>query len=269
MDFLSLLTKSMTSQSAVNSLSKKSGLGSSDITSLLIKAIPILIQQLTANASSEQGAQSLLGALGQHTSTASIESQIANADPVDGSKILSHILGGNSSSVLGGLSSQTGLNESQVSGVLSNITPAMLSSLSATTTAASKANKNQKKGIDLSDGLDMDELAQLFGGATTTASSSKSAASSMGGMEDILGSFLGMGGGSTASSSTKKSSSGMGMLDALMGGDISELSSKSSSKSSSSDMDDILGSFLGGGSKSKKSGGDSSDLIKSLMKLMY
>jgi len=262
MDFLSLLTNSMTSQSSVNSISRKSGIDSSDITKLLIKAIPILIQQLSSNASSEQGAQSLLGALGQHTSTASIESQIANADTTDGSKILSHILGGNSSSVLGGLSSQTGLDESQVSGVLSNITPAMLSSLSATTTAASKVQKNKKKGIDLSDGLDMDELAQLFGGAQMSSSSKASSS----GMEDVLGSLMGMSGGTASSSRKKSSSSGMGMLDALMGGDISELSS---SKSSSSNLDDVFGSFLGGGSKSKKSGSDSSDLIKSLMKMMY
>ena len=264
MDFLSLLTNAMTSESSVNSISNKSGIDSSDITKLLIKAIPVLIAQLTSNASSEQGAQSLLGALGQHTSTASIESQIANADTVDGSKILSHILGGNSSSVLGGLSNQTGLDESQVSGVLSNITPAMLSSLSATTTAASKAQKNQKKGIDLSDGLDMDELAQLYGGAQTASASKGSSA----GMDDFLGSLMGMSGsGASSSKKTASKSSGMGMLDALMGGDISELSS---SKSSSSGMDDILGSFLGGGgSKSKKSGSDSSDLLKSLMKLMY
>ena len=235
MDLLSLLTSSMTSQSSVNSLSQNTGVSSSAITKLLISAIPMLIKQLSSNASSAEGAQSLLGALGQHTSTASIESQIANADAVDGSKILSHILGGDSAGILNSLSGQTGLNESQVSSVLSNITPAMMSSLSATTTAASKATKNQQKGIDFSDGLDMDELAQLFGGGAATTSSSKNAASAMD-MEDLLGSFLGMGG-----SSSKKSSSGGSIIDSLMGGQTT--------------------------SKSKKS--DSSDLLKSLLKMMY
>ena len=235
MDLLSLLTSSMTSQSSVNSLSQNTGVSSSAITKLLISAIPMLIKQLSSNASSAEGAQSLLGALGQHTSTASIESQIANADAVDGSKILSHILGGDSAGILNSLSGQTGLNESQVSSVLSNITPAMMSSLSATTTAASKATKNQQKGIDFSDGLDMDELAQLFGSGAAT-SSSKSAASAMD-MEDLLGSFLGMGG-----SSSKKSSSGGSIIDSLMGGGTTSKSSKKS---------------------------DSSDLLKSLLKMMY
>lgn len=235
MDFLSLLTSSMTSQSSVNSLSKKSGASSSAITNLLLKAIPVLIKHLASNASSESGAKSLLGALSQHTDTASIESQIANADAVDGSKILSKILGGDSANVFGSLSNQTGLNESQVSSVLSNIAPAMLSGLSATTTAASKANANRNKGIDISDGLDMGELMQLFGGSSTSSAKSASSAS---GMDDILGSFLGMG-----STSSKKASSSAGQ--------------------------DILGSLMGGGGSSKKSGSDSSDLIKSLLKMMY
>ena len=134
MNLLSLLLGSMMTQSSVDSLSDKTGASSSLIMKLLPLAIPILLKYLTSNASNQQGAQSLLGALGQHTNTNTIDLQIKNADSDDGSRILGHILGGSYGSVMGDLAKQTGLSESQVSAILANLAPALLSGVSAANT---------------------------------------------------------------------------------------------------------------------------------------
>ena len=54
----------------------------------------------------------------------------------DGAKILQHILGRNSSSVMNGLSSQSGLSNDQVGSALSALAPVLLSSLSAASNQA-------------------------------------------------------------------------------------------------------------------------------------
>ena len=135
MNLLSVLLKSLMTDGAISALAKKTGVGSGALKKLLPLAIPLLLKALTNNASSQSGVQSLLGALTQHTSTKSMPEQIAEADQVDGSKILGHILGGNTASELSGLASQTGLSADQVSSVLSGIAPALMSGLSAATTS--------------------------------------------------------------------------------------------------------------------------------------
>ena len=117
----------MMTQSSVNNLSGKTGTSQSAIMRLLPLAIPILIKYLTKNAQSQQGALSLLGALTQHKNTNSMELQLADADADDGDKILNHILGGNYGNVMNQLAGQSGMSEDQVSSVLANIAPALLS----------------------------------------------------------------------------------------------------------------------------------------------
>jgi len=134
MNLLSLLLGSMTTQSSVDSLSDKSGASASLIRKLLPLAIPILLKYLTSNASNQQGAQSLLGALTQHTNTNTIDLQIKDADADDGSKILKHILGGSYGTVMASLAKQTGLTEKQVTTILANLAPALLSGVSAANT---------------------------------------------------------------------------------------------------------------------------------------
>ena len=153
MNLLEMLFSSMNNQNSVNSMSQKTGLSASQVSKLLILALPILLRALTKNASSRDGAKSLSEALGQHTSTDNMALQLQNADEEDGTKILGHILGGNLGNVVGALSQQTGVQQNQVQSLLGLIAPALLSGLSAATNHAQQQNS-----------YDMSGLLSLFGG---------------------------------------------------------------------------------------------------------
>ena len=197
MNLLNMLANSMTTDDSVKALSKRSGADSAQLGQLISLALPLLLQGLTNNASSQGGASSLLSALGQHTSTAPMASQIQNADLNDGSAILSHIFGGNLNNVTGQLSQQTGLTNQQVGSALSSMAPGVLSGLSAATQTA----QNQQQ-------VDLSGLMQLFGGQPAQQQSQSS------GIGNLFGSLLGGG-----QAPQQQSSGGLGsLLGALLGG---------------------------------------------------
>ena len=187
----------MTTDDSVKALSKRSGADGAQLGQLISLALPLLLQGLTNNASSQGGASSLLGALGQHTSTAPMASQIQSADLNDGSAILGHIFGGNLNNVTGQLSQQTGLTDQQVSNALSSMAPGVLSGLSAATQTA-----QTQQQVDLSD------LMQLFGGQPAQQSQSS-------GIGSLFGSLLG---GGQAQQQTQQSSGLGSLLGSLLGG---------------------------------------------------
>ena len=201
MNLLSVLLKALTSDDSLAALIKKTGLSSKQLKKLIPLAIPVLIKFLTKNASSAEGAQSLLGALTQHTSKKSMAEQLGEADMEDGGKIVAHILGEDSGKAINSLAVQSGLSDDEVSKALGGMAPALLSSLSSATGAAAKK-------VDLSDGLDLSELMILLGG--------QSSASSSGG---LFGSLLGGVLGGKPKEETDSSLNGtalLGILSSLM-----------------------------------------------------
>ena len=130
MNLLSLLAGTMLSQSSVNSVSGKTGLSSKQIQKLVMLALPILIKYMTQNASSGDGALSLLGALSQHKNNDSMDLQLKDADEKDGAKIIHHILGNKENAVTQDLSAQTGLGTDQIHQVLSILAPGLMSGVS-------------------------------------------------------------------------------------------------------------------------------------------
>ena len=156
MSLLETLLKSMTSSSSLDTMSRRTGGSNDQMAALISLALPILLKALTENASTKDGAASLNEALSQHRETGSVAEQFETADMDDGAKILQHILGGNSSSVMNGLSRQSGLNNDQVGSALSALAPVLLSSLSAASHQAPV--QRQKPPIDLSDGIDASDI---------------------------------------------------------------------------------------------------------------
>ena len=160
MNLLSIILKSLLTGGALNALAKKTGLTARQLKKLIPLAIPLLISMLTKNASNQEGLTSLLGALTQHTNKKPMQVQVAEADTEDGDKIIGHILGGKKDDSVISLANQSGLSQQQVSGVLNNIAPALLSGLSAATATGSNSGK-----VDLSDGLDLSDVMAMLGGS--------------------------------------------------------------------------------------------------------
>ncbi|MBR2809509.1 MAG: DUF937 domain-containing protein [Erysipelotrichaceae bacterium] len=218
MNLLDLLASTMGSESTLETLSKKTGVSSKDTSSLLSSALPLLLNYMTNNASTTDGAKSLLGALTQHTSNKPVSQQVKDADEQDGLKILAHIFGKDNDKIVASLAKETGISSAKVSQTLASMAPALLSTLSASTTAATTTSSNKKDDFDLSD------LLGMFGG-----SSSSSNTSSLGN----LGSMLSLLGGGNSSSSNSSTSS-LGSLMSLLGGNTSN------AKESSFDGSDLI-----------------------------
>jgi hypothetical protein len=198
MNLLSLLLGSMTQSSSVDSLSGKTGISSAAVKQLLMLALPILLKSLTQNASSKEGAQSLLGALAQHKNDMPMADQLSNADAEDGGKIINHILGGNKEATIANLASQTGLSNDQVSSVLANSAPAILSSLSATTSAG----QAQQGAFDLGSAASSGLLGGILGNVSAPAA---------GGVGGLLGSLF-------KGQDDDSDSDGSSLLGLLLGG---------------------------------------------------
>lgn len=214
MNLLQLLLGSLTSTDSVSSVSKKTGVSSKMTSKLIMMAIPLLISYMTKNASKKEGAQSLLGALTQHTSTATVSNQVANADVVDGAKIIAHILGKDQDAIINNLAKESGASVNEVCSILNNIAPALMNGLSTATTAtASKPKEKKENKVDLSDGIDLTDIAALLNGGSVANTQSNAAAG-------LLGSLLG---GSTGKQSTNELTS---LLGTLLGGTTTQTSAK-------------------------------------------
>jgi len=169
MDINSILG-ALTAGSAVNDMSKQFNVNGNQVNSVINAALPALIGAMQKNTATESGAASLAGALASHLGDTRVN--LSDASLTDGSKILGHILGGNTNSTFSALAKQTGVSTSQVSGILSAIAPALLGLLGA-------GQKSSNTGIGGLGGL----LGGLLG-----ASGSQSSGGLLGG---LLGGAMG------------------------------------------------------------------------------
>ena len=147
-----MILKQMTSNSSLGALADKAGVSADSVEKALASAVPSLIGSLTKNASSAEGAKSLLGALSQHEDTSEVSSQIANADAEDGNKIIGKIMGDDKDDFISSIAKTAGINVGQSNAILSSIAPALLSTISAAakpdtaeSVAAEKAAKKAKE----------------------------------------------------------------------------------------------------------------------------
>lgn len=202
---LQLLLKSFTQQSSIDAAEKKTGISGRQILTILSYALPLLIKFMTKNASSQTGAQSLLGALTQHKNTKAMPLQIAEANTDDGAKIIGHIFGQQQNDAVTQIAQQSGVSANDVSKVLAVMAPALLSSLSSVTTATANAQQAKKPGVDLSDGLDVSDIVGIF-------QSTKSD-----GITGLLGSLLGGKVDTAAPAAADDGTALLGSLLSLMG----------------------------------------------------
>ncbi len=210
-DLMDLLNSDLGKQ-IISSVGQQAGTTEGETSSVLSSALPTLLNAMQNNASSEQGAVGLLGALlgGKHDGSLldSLGSLIGNAgvDTEDGGKILGHVLGSNQTNVENSLSQNTGVSTDKIGMILKIAAPILMAYL------ANKARTNNvQNGSDLG-GL----LGSLLGGGQTQ----QTQGSSMGG--SILTSVLDQDGdgqlgvGDAVAAATKKGGLG-GLFGKLFG----------------------------------------------------
>lgn len=161
MNLQSIITSTLLSGAALDVLSKKTKVPKSKLKPIVAAAIPLLLGNMTRNAASKDGAASLLSALGKHETKKSAQQQIEEADLEDGAKILGHILGDGKKNAFASIAKEADVDEKDVDGVLNNIAPLLMSSLSS---ATGSAKSKKKAGVDLSDGIDLGDVFGLLGG---------------------------------------------------------------------------------------------------------
>ncbi len=176
MDLTNILG-ALTGNDAVGAIADNLKLDSNQVSSVISNALPTLLGALQKNASTPGGAEALAKALGDHAASAgNILNNLKGADLTDGSKILSHIFGGNLGNVLSGISNQTGVASNVVSNILASIAPSLLALL---------GSGQQGSGINAGGLAGM--LGAILGGGQSGNTQSGGLGSILGGLGKIFG----------------------------------------------------------------------------------
>jgi hypothetical protein len=141
MDLLNLIKNQLNTPDVLKNLSQTVGADTSQISKLTQLGLPALLEGLTRNTKTQEGAESLANALDQHKDDAvdDLSGFFSQVDTNDGQKILRHVFGDNGSRVQNNLARKTGLDTSQVSGILSRLAPMLLGTL---------GKQKQEQGLD-------------------------------------------------------------------------------------------------------------------------
>ncbi|MCL9804582.1 DUF937 domain-containing protein [Flavobacterium amniphilum] len=196
----------------ISGIGNQAGTTESETSSVLTSALPTLVNAMQNNATTEEGAGGLLGALlgGKHDGGLldNLGSMLGGGgiDTEDGGKILGHVLGGEQSNIESNLSQSTGVSTDKIGMILKLAAPILMAYLA-----------NKAKGSNVQSGTD---LGGLLGGLLGGGSQSQAEDSSSGG--SILTSVLDQDGdgqlgvGDAVAAATKKGGLG-GFLSSIFG----------------------------------------------------
>ena len=134
----------------ITNVSKETGVSSSQASSVIETAVPLLMGAFQNNSLGEN-ANNLLGALQSDKHNGSLLDNVGaifsndkNEITKDGAGILGHLLGGNQSKVTDIISSKTGVSSSNVTTILQTIAPILMSFLGK---KVSENNVTSSKGL--------------------------------------------------------------------------------------------------------------------------
>ncbi|GAA5161875.1 DUF937 domain-containing protein [Ornithinimicrobium tianjinense] len=182
-------------------------------------ALPALLGGLAANSESDEGARSLLEALGQHENGLADQVSLDAVDTTDGEKIVGHVFGNN----IDGIANQLGgLGGAQTSGLVRRLLPILapivLSWLAKQMTGAGAGGRGTASPDRTAPGGSVSQPDGPLGQGRPESAPATDSSSGIDGtsiLRDILGSALG--------SATGRTSSGGGsilgdVLGGLLGG---------------------------------------------------
>lgn len=131
MNIVDLIANQMGNPEVLNQLGQSVGANPDQVQKLAQLGLPTIMEAINRNASTPEGAAALAGALDQHQD-ANVEDLggfLQNVDVNDGANILKHVFGAKGDRVQNNLAQQTGLDGSQVSGLLQQFAPLILGAL--------------------------------------------------------------------------------------------------------------------------------------------
>jgi hypothetical protein len=203
--FLELLNSDLGKQ-IIHGASSETGADENKTAQVVTMALPLLLGAMKKNASSDQGAQSLLNALNNKHDGSILDNLgglfnngVDHSVINDGAGILRHVLGNKQSGVEQALSQKSGLDANTVGQILKIAAPILLGMLGKETR---QSNANNPGAL-------MDVIGQVIGGKTQEEQSLLHTLLDSDGdgsvIDDIAGMVLG-------SASSKKSSGGLGGL---------------------------------------------------------
>ncbi|MDD2441370.1 MAG: DUF937 domain-containing protein [Eubacteriales bacterium] len=131
MNIMDMIASQVNNPSVLGKLGQSVGADTDKVKQLTELGLPAMLRAMGRNVKTEEGAQSLAGALDQHQDDPvdDVASFLGQVDMNDGAKILGHLFPRSQTRVQNNLASKTGLDKSQVSGVLSQLAPLLLGTL--------------------------------------------------------------------------------------------------------------------------------------------
>lgn len=155
-------------QQIISGVAGQTGQSADKTSGLLSMALPVLMGAMQKNASTPEGAQGLMGALGNHSGGildnlgGLFEGGVDDSVQQEGSGILGHLLGSKQANVENALSKESGMDAGSVANILKVAAPLLMGMV---------GKQTQSAGISDSNGL-TSLLGGLMGGANSNSGSS-------------------------------------------------------------------------------------------------
>lgn len=170
---LTKLAGSLLSSDSIGGLSGLTGASDKDVSKVLAKALPSLLNGAKDQAKDKETAKGFATALSDHAkdNTADLSKFMGKVDMKDGAKILSHLLGSGKDDVVAEIAEDTGVSQAKTDSILSGAAP-LLMSLLGQQAKEEDEDENAMGGLvgALLDNVDMGSL--LTGLLTDNTSSS-------------------------------------------------------------------------------------------------
>ncbi len=137
---LNSIMKTLLSSDAVTGISSTSGASSNDVMNVLSAALPSLLSGANTQATQKSTASSFVEALTNHaeSDTSNLTSFFKNVDVADGTKIVKHLLGADTTATTKEVAKSSGLSTKQVTSIISAAAPLLLSLLGQQTKKKAK-----------------------------------------------------------------------------------------------------------------------------------
>ena len=195
------LAGTLLSSDSVDGVSERTGSSGSDVSKVLAKALPALLDGANDQAKGKKSSKGFASALSDHAKddTSNLSKFLGNVDMEDGAKIIGHLLGSKEEDKVDEIAEEAGVEKADVLSIFSAAAPLLLSLLGQQT---EKEDKKEAVGDLVGVLLENVDVGSILTGLLTDKDSSKESSKKKSNTKKSSSSSK------TKKSTTKKSSSG-------------------------------------------------------------